>query len=162
MFRALTPVEAAVAVAIAGSVLASAVPAFVRSLHASRLAEPIDGLRRIGMRATARAAGRPAAGAYPDTVDLTPREVPRGERVRDPAGTWDHPTWRELEFEFVVPHSYAFAFESKNAPGYATFRARALGDLDGDGLFSTFELAGESRDGAVPVVFPMEMTREIE
>ncbi len=162
MLRALTPVEAAVAVAIAGSVLAAAVPAFVRSLHASRLAEPIDGLNRISVRATARAAGRPAAGAYPETVELTPREVPRGARMRDPAGTWDHPTWRELGFGFTVPHSYAFGFESKNAPGFATFRARALGDLDGDGIYSTFELGGESRDGSEPVVFPLEMTREIE
>jgi hypothetical protein len=162
MLRALTPVETAVAVAIAGSLLAIAVPAFVRNLHASRLAEPIEGLDRIGMRATARAAGRPAVAAYPESVGLTPHDVPRGKPVNDPAGTWDHPTWRELGFTFQVPHSYSFAFESKNSPGHATFRARAMGDLDGDGLYSSFELAGESRDGAEPVVFTLEMMREIE
>ena len=96
--RAFTPVEVAVAVAIAGSVLATALPVFVKNLHASRMPEPIDGLGRIGARATALAASRAAESAYPETVGLTPRDVPRGERVLDPAGTWDQPTWRELGF----------------------------------------------------------------
>ena len=145
-----------------GSVLASALPVFVRNLHASRLAEPIDGLGRIAARATMLAASRPAADAYPDTVNLTPSQVPRGQRVLDPPGTWDHPTWRSLDFAWAVPHSFSFAFESHSSQGLAVFRARAHGDLDGDGLHSTFEISGESRDGAQPVVYPMQMHREIE
>ena len=160
--RSLTPLEAAVFVAVAGSLLATALPSFVRNLHASRLVEPIDGLNRIATRATALAVGRAAHAAYPESVPLTPENVPRGERVTDPPGTWDHASWRELEFSWTVPHSYSFEFSSQNAPGHATFRARAHGDLDGDGVLSTFELAGESRDGAEPVVAPMEITREVE
>lgn len=160
--RSLTPVEAAIFVAVAGSLLATALPAFVRNLHASRMVEPIDGLNRIATRATALAAGRAAHAAYPASVGLTPESVPRGERVTDPPGTWEHPSWRELEFSWSVPHSYSFAFESDNAPGFATFSARAHGDLDGDGITSTFELSGESRDGSQPVVGPMEVTREVE
>lgn len=160
--RSLTPVEAAAAVAIAGSLLASALPAFVKNLHASRLVEPIDGLNRIATRATALAAGRAADVAYPATIDLTPAQIPRGERVTDPPGTWDKATWRELDFSFTNPHSYSFAFQSTNAPGSATFRAVAHGDLDGDGVFSTFQISGESKDGEEPTTTPMEMYREIE
>ena len=160
--RSLTPVEAAIAVAIAGSVFATCLPSFLENLHASRMVEPIDGLEHIATRATALAAGQPAAAAYPETVGLTPAQVPVGERVEDPKGTWDHPTWRRLEFAWTVPHSYSFSFESRNHEGHAVFHARAHGDLDGDGVLSTFSIAGESKDGAEPKTFPMEIEREVE
>lgn len=160
--RALSPVEAAVALAIAGAVLATALPEFVRNLHASRLVEPIDGLNRIGTRATARAAGLLAEAAYPESIGLTPEHVPRGERVVDPLGTWDRPTWRTLGFSITGPHAFSFAFESKNATGLAVFRAFSHGDLDGDGNLSHFELAGRSQDGAQPELSPLEIYREVE
>lgn len=160
--RPVSPLEAASGVAILGSILAVGVPSFVRNLHASRLVEPIDGLERIALRATALAAQKPAEFAYPASVEQTPEQVPRGKPVLDPAPTWEEPTWRLLDFSFTLPHSYSFAFESHNTPGHATFYAVAHGDLDGDGLESTFEISGESKDGLEPVIFPMESHREVE
>lgn len=160
--RSLSPVEAAAGVAVLGSVLAVAVPAFLDNLHASRLAEPIDGLKHIASRATALAASRPAEMAYPPSVAMTPAEVPRGEIVEDPEGTWDHPTWRQLDFAWTVPHAFSFAFESANGPEHSVFRAWAHGDLDGDGVLSTFQISGESREGKLPVVHPLQSDREIE
>jgi hypothetical protein len=152
----------AVAVSLLGSVLAVGAPAFVKNLHASRLVEPVDGINRISARATALAAAQPAQLAYPASVPQTPEHVPRGAPVVDPPGTWDHPTWRLLDFSFTTAHSYSFYFDSKNEPGHATFHAAAHGDLDGDGLVSTFEISGESKDGAGPVIGPMESRREVE
>lgn len=160
--RPLTPVETAAAISIGATVLAVTAPAFVQNLHASRLAEPIDGINRIAMHATAMAATRAAEAAYPASVELTPTEVPRGRPERDPPGVWEHSTWRLLDFEWIVPHSYSFAFDSENEPGHARFTARAHGDLDGDGVFSSFQISGEARDGNLPVTFPMESQREIE
>lgn len=160
--RSLTPVEAAVGVAVAGSVLATALPAFVKNLHASRLVEPMDGLERIAGRATQLAAGSATERAYPPSVDLTPAEVPRGEPASDPEGTWHHPTWRTLAFEFDNAHCYSFAFESRNSTSSSTFRATAHGDLDGDGLLSTFRIRGETVPGGEPSVQPLEMYREVE
>ena len=160
--RTLSPVEAAAAVAIAGSVLAVMVPAFAKNLHASRLAEPLDGLNRIAARASAIAAARPPAIAYPASVGLTPEQVPRGEAHLDAAGTWDHPTWRTLGIEWTVPHHYSFEFLSENRPSGALFEAKAHGDLDGDGVFSTFEIAGESKEGSEPMLYPLESYREVE
>ena len=160
--RPLSPVEAAVIVAVGGSVLAVTLPEFVRNLHASRLVEPMDGLKWIAGRASALAAGRPTESAYPPTVELTPAKVPRGERVVDPPGTWDQPTWRALAFEQSVAHGFSFAFESHNGPHAAAFRASAHGDLDGDGIVSTFEVSGQSLKGQAPVVFALEMHREVE
>jgi hypothetical protein len=160
--RSLSPVEAALCVAIGGSVLAVGVPAFIRNLHASRLVEPMDGLKRIAERALVLAEERPAGSAFPEAIGFTPAEVPRGAPVLDPPGTWDKPTWVALQFGFVEPHSYSFAFDSDNKLGVARFHARARGDLDGDGQLSDFSLGGEARDGARPVSFAIEMGREVE
>ena len=160
--RSFSPLEAAIGVAVIGSVLATSVPAFVSNVHASRLAEPIDGLNRIATRATWLAAGHAAEYAYPETVELTPSEVPKGVKVSDPPGTWDHPTWRRLQFRWNVEHAYSFAFESQAKQGAAVFRAVAHGDLDGDGLYSTFEIRGSTRDGAEPTTLPMSIHRELE
>ncbi len=160
--RPLSLLEAASGISLLGSILAVSVPAFVKNLHASRLVEPVDGLNRIAGAATALAARNPAESAYPDTVPLTPEHVPRGTPVTDPPGTWDAPTWRLLGFSFTVPHSYSFGFDSHDAPGKAAFHAVAHGDLDGDGLVSTFEITGESADGAEPVIHPLESQREVE
>jgi hypothetical protein len=160
--RNLSPTEAALAVAIGGSVLFAALPAFMNNLHASRLAEPIDGLGAIATRATALASGQTPESAYPDSVGLTPAQVPRAERVADPPGTWEHPTWQKLGFAQTVPHCFSFAFESKNGKGLATFRARSHGDLDGDGIHSTFSVSGEFREGSEPKTLPLEIEREIE
>jgi type IV pilus assembly protein PilA len=160
--RSLTPVEAAVAVAIAGSVLTATVPGFVKNLRASKTTEPLEGLRHIAARAAALADTRPTTAAYPASVGVTPADVPRGEQAMDPPGTWSHATWRALDMEFTAPHAYSFAFESKNGEGYATYRARAHGDLDGDGIRSTFAIAGEKRGSADPVTSPIDVEHEVE
>lgn len=150
------------AVSVLGSVLAVSVPAFVRNLHASRLAEPLEGLRLIGTNATRLAEQRGISRAYPESVPLTPGRVPSGESVEDPPETWSHPTWQALGFKLEHAHYFSFAFESQNGDERSTFTARAHGDLDGDGLHSAFELRGEYERGDEPVVFPIEIQREVE
>lgn len=149
-------------VSIVGSVLAVFIPAFTRHLHASRLVEPLDGLQAIGASATFLASQRPASEAYPTSVGLTPEQVPSGTSVEDPPGTWDHPTWQELGFRIERPHHFSFAFDSATVAGGSKFTARSHGDLDGDGLFSTFEVSGEFLPGKTPLLYPLEMDREVE
>ncbi len=160
--RSLTPLESVALLSVAGSVAAVFVPAFVRHLHASRLAEPLDGLRHIGAHATAFALERPAQDAYPPPVGLTPKEVPQGESVEDAPGTWEKPTWKALDFALFRPHYFSFAFDSEGNETGSQFTASAHGDLDGDGLYSTFKLRGEYRAGESPVTYPLEMDREVE
>jgi type II secretory pathway pseudopilin PulG len=148
--RQFTLVELAIAIALVGILLAVAVPTFVREVHASRFVEPVDGLQRIGAAAIALAADRPAVQAFPASAPLTPAAPPRGHCEADPPGTWDGATWTALSFQPAPPgepHCFAFEFESTLGPGRSTFRADAHGDLDGDGLTSTFEITGRSADG---------------
>lgn len=145
--RGVTALEAAIGFAIGGSLLAVAVPAFVRELHASRFAEPVEGLNKMSAAAIAQAADKPPTEAFPPSAPLTPAAPPRGTRAADPPDAWDHPTWKALAFRPVpdgVPHAFAFGFDSTRAPGRSAFVAHAHGDLNGNGVTSTFEIRGHA------------------
>jgi len=160
--RALAPVEAALLFAIGGSLLAVTLPAFIKNLHASRMSEAIDGLERIGVRAMVLSDSAPLSAAFPATCPLTPERVPRATLTTDPPHAWDHPTWRLLAFSFETPHAYAFQFTSQNAPDGSRFDAEAHGDLDGDGVVSTFRTSGWLRPGQPPQRGVLEVSREVE
>lgn len=160
--RSLSPVEAALCVAVGGSILAVGIPAFIRHLHASRLVEPIEGLQRIAGAAAVLVDSEPGKPRYPASVGPTPAEIPAGEPALDPPGSWDHPTWHSLRFGFTRPHSYSFEFQSEARGRRARYRAFARGDLDGDGEPSEFSVRGEASEGRAPLTFPLEMHREIE
>lgn len=143
--RGVTLLEAAIGVSLVASLLAIFIPTYVRGVHGSRLVEATDGLDRIGARAIAGAKGKPAHDAFPDSAPLTPAAVPRGAPAVDEDGVWDKPTWVALDFRPVpagTPHSFAFAFTTRVDSDASQFVAQAHGDLDGDGVTSTFEIRG--------------------
>ena len=98
---------------------------------------------------------------FPPGVPLTPTEVPRGVRADDPPGVWDQPTWRALGFGFDHAHAFSFAFESTPGP-HPHFKAIAHGDLDGDGVVSTFEVEGEADANGARILPGMYVDREVE
>jgi len=155
-------VQLALLIAVLGSIAAVFVPAFLRNLHASRLVEPLNGLNHIATRAAMQAAGTPVQIAYPPSAPRTPALVPAGEAMVDPAGTWNHATWKLLSFEKSEAHYFSFEFESVNSPTGSHFYARAFGDLDGDGESSEFELLGETKPGEEPITYNIRMYREVE
>ncbi len=169
--RGITLVEAAIGLSLVLSVAAIALPAFARNLVSSKLVEPVDGLGRIGAAACALVAG---GKPLPPSAPLTPADVPRGQRVVDPPGTWESPTWRELGFhptENGAPHAFSFAFDDTTTaqvprisgpaalPGavaappapilHPSFKAASHGDLDGDGVTSTFEIRSQPTAGEI-------------
>lgn len=149
-------------VSLGGTVAATMIPTFLRNVHASRLSEPVEGLKLIAARATLRAAGSPIENAFPESAPWTPATTPRGELQVDPPGTWDGATWRALDFSFDAAHAYSFSFESSNGEARSSFVARARGDLDGDGVTSSFSISGSVDRGGEPKVLPLEINREVE
>lgn len=160
--RALAPVEAALLFAIGGSLLAVTVPTFVKNLHASRMSEALDGLEQLTTRALVLSDSAPLSSAFPASCPLTPERVPRATLTTDPPHAWNHPTWRLLAFEFKTPHAYAFQFTSENGPQVSRFSVEAHGDLDGDGVLSTFRSGGSIRPGQAPQRDVLEVSREVE
>ena len=125
----LTPVEAAAIFAVGASSLAVIVPSCLRTVQLSRTAEATENLERLSLS---------IAGLQPGTAlsaaPLTPSAVPRGAPQADPTGTWEHPTWRALGFALTEPHWYAYRLDVDEHGA----RLIAQGDLDGDGVPSTF------------------------
>ncbi|HVY46088.1 MAG TPA: hypothetical protein VHB21_09425, partial [Minicystis sp.] len=77
----------------------------------------------------------------------------------------EHLTWKCLGFGFDRPHAFAFQFDSAHDPatGLMRFAATAHGDLDGDGVVSTFEVQGAHAPGQPARVLPgMYIEREVE
>ncbi|MCC6555203.1 MAG: hypothetical protein IT372_19745 [Polyangiaceae bacterium] len=164
-WRSWSAIELSVAFMVGGSVLAVAVPAFFRNLSASKLSEPIEGLDRLVTSAIVYAESRPQEISFPPSAPLTPAQVPRGARAIDPPESWEHLTWRSLDFRFEEPHAFAFKFDSELDPvtGVMRFVATSRGDLDGDGALSTFEVRGERSPGRPARVLPgMFVDREVE
>jgi hypothetical protein len=162
--RGMAALEAALGFAIVGSVLAVAIPAFVRDLHASHFAEATLGLASIGegaiLHATPLSVPASPGGvekAFPASAPLTPSRPPRGTRAVDVPGLWQTPTWLALHFPpprgsgraFAEgeAHAFAFGFDSTLSRARSAFVAHAHGDLDGNGTMSTFEIRGHSVDG---------------
>jgi hypothetical protein len=172
--RSISALEFAALFAVGGSLLAVFVPTFLKNLTASKLTEPIEGLDRMVTSAVAYAARHPQPISFPPPAPLTPAEVPRGVRVTDPPEVWQHLTWRSLDFGFCpevagkpacAPHAFSFKFDSELDPATQVMRftATAHGDLDGDGIVSTFEVRGERVPGSSARVLPgMFIDREVE
>lgn len=164
-WRSWSALELSAAFAVGGSVLAVAVPAFFRNLSASKLSEPIEGLDRLVTNAIAYAESKPQEISFPPSAPLTPAQVPRGVRSMDPPDAWEHLTWKSLRFRFDEPHAFSFQFTSELDPStkIMRFTATAHGDLDGDGVLSTFEVRGERVPGQPARVLPgMYVDREVE
>ena len=128
-WRSWSALELSAAFAIGGSVLAVAVPAFFRNLSASKLSEPIEGLDRLVTSAVAYAESRPQEISFPPSAPLTPAQVPRGVRAVDPPESWEHLTWKSLDFRVEGPHAFAFQFTSElDAAKTMRFVATAPGE----------------------------------
>ncbi len=164
MWRSWNALELSAAFAIGGSLVAVAVPAFVRNLSASKLSEPIEGLDRLMRAAVSYAEARPQELSFPPSAPLTPSAVPRARRETDPPDTWEHLTWKSLQFKVDHPHAFAFEFRSDvDSTRTARFTVSAYGDLDGDGVLSTFEVRGERTPGQPARALPgMFVDREVE
>ena len=161
----VSAVEAAVGVALVGSLLAVAVPAFVHNLSSSRLTEVTSGLGHIGAQAVANSQGKACGEAFPASAPLTPTSVPRGKPEVDAEqpDPWQHPTWRALDFRPTPPgvaHWFSYQFDSV-APT-TSFVAIAHGDLDGDGTTSDFEVRGACKDGVSALAPGMYVEAELE
>jgi type II secretory pathway pseudopilin PulG len=151
-----TAVEAAVAFAVLGSITAIMAPSCLRSVRTSRTAEATENLDRIARAAVTHlndASKKPLAA-----TPLTPPIVPRGSPAADPPGAWEHPSWQALGFALDDAHWYAYRVEVEDR----AVRVVAQGDLDGDGILSTYERK-VVREGPTWVLSPaLVVTADLE
>lgn len=170
---AFTLVELALMLSLVGVTLAVMVPAFVREVRVSKVAEASETLQALH-QAVASYYTTPRATSTGMRITCIP--MPAGptpaEPSRDPvridfqaADTPGAATWRAIAFQPSRPIRYRYTLSTEH-PGCAgdprTTRVllRAEGDLDGDGHHSRFERVLVARDGVlVPTVPPRVVDR---
>ncbi len=137
-----------IVVAIIGILAAVAIPAFMRYMKRAKTSEATQGIAGIFRGAVAyyeaehpNRAGTARVKQFPRNVGPTPTltNLVGGRKYTSLGGSWNDAAWVALSFAVYEPRYYAYQFVSSGTADAAEFTARAQGDLDGDGLFSTFE-----------------------
>ncbi len=134
-----------------GVYAAVAIPAFVKYTRRAKTMEAEDRISEMFRSAVSYysaeqietgVSGRAIQPQFPVSSQLTParRCCDSGSDGRCPVNLeqWDTPTWQALNFAIYEPSYFQYQFVSDGR----SFTARAIGDLDCDGVFSTFERAG--------------------
>lgn len=92
---------------------------------------------------------------FPGSTALTPAETPtcsdgRPVPFAPNPEQWMHPSWEALDFAVNEPSYFRYQFTSTGSGAEAHFKVVAHGDLDCDGVQSTFERVGHiTPDGEV-------------
>jgi prepilin-type N-terminal cleavage/methylation domain-containing protein len=150
---AFTLTELMIVVAIVGILASIAIPAFMRNARRAKTSEATVMVEKLSNGARAYfaedhvAQGSTAAlpAQYPVSQALTPATTCcsyPGFRCKDDPSVWSSAGWQALKFSLDDPHYFRFEFVSSGTGTDARFTARAYGDLDCDGVLSTFEMVG--------------------
>ncbi|MCA9560045.1 MAG: hypothetical protein KC583_15965, partial [Myxococcales bacterium] len=142
--------------AMMGVMAAIAIPAFLKYIKKSKTSEASMNVRKMYDGAVAYyyeertgPDGSIQPQAFPPSAPLTPAydRCAKGEDKFLPSfDHWKLPGWQALNFSVDDPHYYRYEFISSGTGRDAMFTARAIGDLDCDGVYSTFERVGSIDD----------------
>jgi type IV pilus assembly protein PilA len=152
-----TLIELMIVVAIVGILASVAIPGFLQNARKAKTSEAAVNIRRIYSNSrsyildtyTKRGTvGSNVIPQFPEPVPLTPAAnccTFTGKKCPPSTTDWTDTSWQALTFSVDDPHYYLYAYDSTGSaspgPG-SNFTARAHGDLDCDGVFSTFEMFG--------------------
>ncbi len=146
-----TLIELMIVVAIMGVLAAVAIPAFIKYINKAKTTEARQLVNKIYVGAREYYMDR---GGQRGTVVPAPPQFPAPNMAATPAlgsccsagdkcapsvTLWTDPVWVALKFSIGDPHFYQYSYRQTAT----SFTAIANGDLDCDGLYSTFEMFGE-------------------
>jgi len=158
------PIEQWGTLSMLGTLSAVAIPAFMKYQKKAKKSEAIEELRRLQTAATVYF----CTPHVDKEANMLPPHFPPAQTVTPSQGTcclelggpdkdsdgqcdpnpgiWDTETWNSLLFSVDHPHRFVYAFESNGKTGNeAEFTASAYGDLDCDGIRSTFQVIGRGK-----------------
>lgn len=162
--RGFTLIEMMIVVAILGILAAIAIPAFVKYIRRAKTTEALMNLRKMfdgsvayyerdwsNRFGAAVPKQFPGAGEQLGPTPLTNSCCsPEGDKCAPNAAQWAQPHWQALNFAVDDPHYYWYQYVAAPPDPRTGFTARAMGNLNCAGGYSTFErVGGVDGDGAV-------------
>jgi type II secretory pathway pseudopilin PulG len=149
-------IELMIVVAIIGILASVAIPAFLQNARKAKTSEAAINIRRIYSNSrtyildtyTTRGTITSIPPQFPEAQPLTPAAsccTFAGKKCPPSTTDWSTASWQALTFSVDDPHYYLYGYDSTGSaspgPG-SNFTASAHGDLDCDGIYSTFEMFG--------------------
>jgi type IV pilus assembly protein PilA len=153
--KGFTLIELMIVVAIIGILAAVAIPAFMKYIRRSKTSEATMNIRKIYDSSVsyfqeehAARTGTVLARQFPLTQAPTPVlgsacDAGSSRKYTPAANDWNSATWQGLNFAVDDPLYYSYSYDSIATGAASKFTARAQGDLNCDGTYSTFERIGE-------------------
>ena len=156
-------VELMVVVVIIGLLASIAVPSYLKSARKAKTAEATTLVKRLydGARSyfseerNSRGSILPIAKQFPRSAPATAPALGAccahaGWKCPPDTSLWTDDSWQSLKFGVADPGYYSYTYLSTGTEGASQFSATANGDLDCDGVYSTFEMVGSVQtDGTV-------------
>ncbi len=150
-------------VCVLGILAAVAIPAFTRYTKRSKTSEASGNIARIYQGEVtyfAQSAERGTAQFL--SAGATPAVGPSAQRFPASSSQWtSDPRWAAIGFSIDGPHYYQYQVTTSGSGTAATFTVTAVGDLDGDGIYSTFSRSASVSNGEVTGT-SLYITNELE
>lgn len=161
--RGFTLIEMMIVVAIIGILASIAIPAFMKYIRRAKTTEAVMNLRKLFDSSVAyyesdhqTRGGIPIPHQFPGAnqqLGPSPGTNPCCRGAKDkcpPAGhpdapnpnAWNGAHWQSLNFSVDDPHYFWYQYVSTGVGTQARFTARAMGNLNCNFSFSTFERVG--------------------
>ncbi len=161
-----TLIELMIVVVMLGVLAAVAVPAYTRYVKRSKTSEATTNIMKIYMGQVAyyNANSERATARFVNQPYFTPDNNPGAAPYPPNASIWvTDDQWNSIGFALTTRHYYAYnSFAVLTTGPGAYFYARAVGDLDGDDVESTFTFTGTVMPEGEIERSPLDVIKELE